>query len=134
MLLLTASFAFLVQIPNDMAAYEKQMQRFISLEDMALEVFAMPEGTPDEELLSQIENRGIYYWNENIKLLAETDKMELPAQIRDRNARLKEYCQLRIRSYKIIYKSIAEKTNAYDAEIDSYNKQIDQIIRELSGQ
>lgn len=109
------------------------MDRFVSMESMALEVYNLPEGTPNETILSEIKERGLYYWNENIKIIDSFKNLDLPLAIRARNSKLKEYCELRIQSYELIYKAIEEDTDNYDNEINEYNQKIETIISELTG-
>lgn len=131
--LLISSFTVYKTLPNDIGQYEKELQQFVSMEAMALEVYNLPEGTPDEKILSEIKNRGLYYWNENLKLIDSFKRLDLPLQVRVRNRKLKEYCELRIRSYELIYKAIEEDTDIYENEINEYNKKIETIIAELTG-
>ncbi len=50
-LFLISSFIIYYQIPNDIVKYEEKMQKFISMESMALEVYKMPDNTPKENLM-----------------------------------------------------------------------------------
>lgn len=131
--LLISSFTVYKSLPNDIVKYEKEMDRFVSMESMALEVYNLPEGTPNETILSEIKERGLYYWNENIKIIDSFKNLDLPLAIRARNSKLKEYCELRIQSYELIYKAIEEDTDNYDNEINEYNQKIETIISELTG-
>jgi rhomboid protease GluP len=120
------------KIPNDFAKYTQKMQKFADMESMALELYKMPENTPNDKILAEIKNRGIYYWNENIKLLNDLDKLEIPQQLHQRNRILLQYCELRIKSYELIYKAIRENTDKYRLQIDDYNKQIEKTIKLLT--
>lgn len=131
--LLISSFTVYKALPNDIGQYEKEMERFVSMESMALEVYNLPEGTPNEKILSEIKDRGLYYWNENIKLIDSFKELDLPLPIRARNSKLKEYCELRVKSYELIYKAIGEDTDKYQNQIDEYNQKIELIITELTG-
>lgn len=128
---LSASYFFLTHTSNDILKFEKSMEKFASLESMALEVYSMPEGTSDEDLLAEIQNRGIYYWEECIALVRETDQLDLPQQLHDQNSKLIKYCELRIESYAIIHKAITENSDKYQAKIEDYNFQIESILKEL---
>ncbi|MGK7392480.1 MAG: rhomboid family intramembrane serine protease [Candidatus Cyclobacteriaceae bacterium M2_1C_046] len=130
--LLISSFPVYKALPNDIVQYEKEMERFVSMEAMALEVYNLPVGTPNEKILSEIKDRGLYYWNQNIKLIDSFKDLELPLPIRTRNSKLKEYCELRIKSYELIYKAIDEDTDKYENEIIKYNQNIEKIILELT--
>lgn len=132
-LILVSSFVVLKKIPNNIGAYDTKMKEFFAMESMALEVYNMPQNTPDDEILQEIKNRGIYYWNENIKLIDSFKELDLPLEIRTRNRILKEYCELRIKSYEFIYKAISEETDQYRPQIEDYDKQIEAKIKELGG-
>jgi rhomboid protease GluP len=119
-------------ISNDLSIYDKQMKRFIAMEAMALEVYHLPETTPKEKLLSEIKDRGIYYWNQNLELVENLNNLKLPQLFIYRNKKLKEYCVLRLASYELMYKAVKEDTNFYDAQIQIYNQQIEQIIKDMS--
>jgi len=117
-----------------MAQYEKEMTNFAAMESWALEVFNLPDSTSDKVILRHLEDKGIYYWNECILLLESFDDLDLPDPIKAHNQKLKKYCNLRLKSYRLIYKSIEENTDQYNREIEKYHREIDQIIRELTGQ
>ncbi len=118
-------------IPKDLAAYETQMNKFASMEAMALDIYEMPEETPKEERLEEIKNRGIYYWSENQKILQTIDKLKLPDELHERNIVLKKYCKLRLEVYNLMYKKIAEDTDKYNQAIEDYDKKIDNVLVEL---
>jgi rhomboid protease GluP len=126
-------FSFIVYkiLPNDIAVYEKEMKRFVNMETMAMQVFSMPENTSNAALMKELQDRGIYFWNENLRLVESCEKMDLPAKIQRRNKLLKEYCVLRIKSYELLYKSIAENSRAYDEELNNYSVQIENKIQEI---
>jgi rhomboid protease GluP len=121
------------KIPNNIAKYDLRMKDFSNMESMALEVYQMPENTPDEQLLTEIKSRGLYYWHENIKLLNELDKLDLPEQLHEQNQKLLQYCDLRVKCYELIYKAIDEESDKYQVQIADYNRQIEAIIDELTG-
>jgi rhomboid protease GluP len=135
-MVLTLSVSYLVyqRTPNDIGKYEEKMQRFATLESMALEFYGKDKNTPSEELLEEIRERGIYYWNESINVVGEADKLSIPDELHQRNRKLIEYCDLRLKSYRLIYKAIEENSDAYNTEIENYNSKIENIIKELGGQ
>ena len=98
---------------------------------MALEVYNLPRNTTNEKILYELKDRGIYYWYENMKLIDSFSEMELPLEIRTRNRLLKEYCELRIKSYELLYKAIYNNTDQYDYQIENYNKLITAKLGEL---
>lgn len=131
--LVISSFSVYRVLPNDMIQYEKEMERFVSMESMALEMYRLPEGTPGEEILFEIKERGLYYWEENLKLIDSFKDLDLPLPVRARNSKIRYYCELRIKSYELIYQAIAEGTDKYENEIDACNKEIEALVLELTG-
>jgi rhomboid protease GluP len=132
-LILLSSFFVYKKIPNDIGKYDAKIKEFVSMESMALEVYSLPENTPNEKILYGLKDRGIYYWNENIKLIDSFKDMDLPLEIRTRNKILKEYCELRIKSYELLCKAISEDTDQYKSQIEDYNHKIEAKIKELGG-
>jgi len=116
----------------DIEKYDTKMKEFISSEAEALAVLSMPKDTPRDQMLIEIKNRGIYYWNDNIQLIYEVEKYNLPPFIHHRNKLLFEYCNLRIKSYELIYKSVENNIETVTPQIEEINKQIEKIITELS--
>lgn len=131
--ILTSSFIIYRKIPNDIGTYDAKMKEFASMESKALEVYKLPPNTPNDKVLNEIKNRGLYYWNENLKLVNSFEKLDLPAEIETRNQLLKEYIELRIKSYELLSKAISENTNQYDQQLEAYNKQIEAKINEIGG-
>jgi rhomboid protease GluP len=109
------------------AEYETGMKDFIEMEKLALESYR-DYSDDKEHILYMIKERGIYYWEENVVLLKNLERLSLPESLHDQNKNLLEYCKLRIKSYNLSYKKINENNNEYDAEIDDLNSQINDIL------
>lgn len=133
LLILVSSFVVYKKLPNDVGVYDAKMKELGSMETKALAVFNMPQDTPKDKILYAIKDKGIYYWKESIKLIDSCKDLDLPLEIRTRNKHLRAYCELRMKSYELLYKAIAEDTDQYQTQIDEYNKQIDAKIAELRG-
>ncbi len=131
--ILVSSFVVYNKMPNDIGTYDNKIREFISMEAMALEVYNLPQNTPNEKILYEIKDRGIYYWYENIKLIDSFKDLDLPIEIKSKNKLLKEYCELRIKSYELLYKAISEDTDQYKTQIEDYNTKIEAKIKELGG-
>ncbi|MBZ4034763.1 rhomboid family intramembrane serine protease [Flavobacterium sp. 17A] len=131
-LVLFSSFAIYKKIPNDIATYDAKIQQFITSEKIALEIYNISKSTPKEKILQEIKDKGIYNWQKNIKLVESFKELELPEEIQNRNEILKEYCQLRIKSYDLMYKSVSENSNQYDQQIAECNKLVEAKISELT--
>jgi rhomboid protease GluP len=133
-LILTLSFFVYKKTPNDIITYDTKMKEFVSMEAKALAVYELPQDTPSDKILYEIKDHGIGYWEKNIVLIDGFEKMNLPIEIRMRNTLLKEYCELRITTYELMYKTISENTDKYQKEIDAFNRQIEAKIKELAGE
>lgn len=131
LVLFVASFLVYIRLPNTLAEYEEKMRKFSSMESKALEALVLPENTPKEEVLYELKNRGIYYWNENKKLVDSLEKMDLPLNLRVKNDRLKEYCDIRIKTYELMYRGIDQETGIYQKQIEFYNRIIEAFISEF---
>lgn len=120
-------------IKNDLPAYDAEMEHFQDMESMALDVYKMPADADKELILEEIQDRGIYYWKECIKLIDGFDRMSLPEELEAQNKKLRTYCELRIESYNLLYRKIKEESDLYDAEIEALDKRIEALIVELTG-
>ncbi|MDB5272340.1 MAG: peptidase [Chitinophagaceae bacterium] len=133
-LILSTCFVIYNSIPRDMSIYNAQMQVFATRENKALEVYSLPQNTPTDTLLDHLKNKGIDNWNKNIALIDELQKLNLTKDLHERNVKLKAYCELREKSYALIYKEIEGNTDRYQGEIEAYNKGIDSLLKELGGE
>jgi rhomboid protease GluP len=120
---------------NDVGVYQKKMEAFVVLEEKALSIYSKLDNTPTDELLREINEISIPSWKEGVKLINETQKLDIPETLRERNRSLLEYCQIRIESYETLYKAISEDTDKYTPEIEEYNRRLEALIKQLgSGQ
>lgn len=109
--------------------YNDGMKDFQEMEKLALEAYdEYGYGYDKEHILYMIQERGIYYWEENIALLTKLERLSLPETLHDQNKNLIKYCKLRIKSFKLSYKKINENSNEYDNDIDDLNSQINDLI------
>lgn len=107
--------------------YQTGMQDFVEMEKLALEAYHDDSETK-EHILYMIKDRGIYYWEENITLLNNLDRLSLPETLHDQNKNLINYCKLRIKSYSLSYKKINENSNEYDSDIEALNERINELL------
>mgnify|MGYP000023540737 CR=1 FL=1 len=124
------SFAIVKNIKSDVADYFNDMQSFEQMEQKALGLYRLPPTSTDQQFILEVDN-GIKYWEECLKIIEKADSYDLPDDLHLRNAQIKEYCHLRIRSYQTMRKAFIEHTNKYDNEIFDLNKAIEKIINAL---
>jgi len=132
-IVLISSAVIYNQMPNDFVKYDQKMKEFVATEAKAINVYNLPDNSSDEIILAEIK-RGIYFWNENIKLVTGLEQLDLPEKLHERNRKLLLYCDLQIKTFDLIYKGIEEDTTKYFPQIEAYNNQIESIIEELTGE
>jgi membrane associated rhomboid family serine protease len=132
-IVLTTSFVAYKKIPNDIGTYDAKMNEFAANEQTALAIYRLPQNASVEDELSSIKDSGIYNWNKNIKLLNETQKLNIPQSLKDKDDLLLKYCNLRLSDYAFIYKQIHENTDMYKDSIAYYDSQIEAVINELKA-
>jgi rhomboid protease GluP len=133
LVILAASFFVYQRLPNDFGAYETRMKEFSTHEQEAISLINTHPNTPDSQYIKALRVKGIADWNRNIAMTKEIENLHLSALLQKRNLKLRAYSELRLKTYELIIKGMEEDTDRYDAQIASYNRQIDGIIRELGG-
>ncbi|MGZ4038329.1 MAG: hypothetical protein ACXVPQ_10910, partial [Bacteroidia bacterium] len=121
-------------INNDIGIYQEKLNVFTEKEKQALKLYTLPENTTKEATLTYIKDSGIVNWKANLQLMDEIATLQLPADVVARNARLKEYCRLRLLCYNLMYKAVEENTEKYKDSINSYDNLIQAIIKEIGGE
>ena len=130
---LTTSFVMYHKIPNGIAKYVDKMKEFSHNEAIALDVFSGKNST-GPGMLPIIESQGIANWNENLRILDEADKLDIPEQLKDRDNKIRQYCVIQLKKYQLLYKTIEQNnTLQYDKSIDSCNKSINAILSSIKG-
>lgn len=128
------SFTIFKKLPNDIGKYDVIIKEFAEKEAIALNVFNKPNSLSQPKILDTIMISGINNWNYNIKLVDSLDKLQLPKVLKDRNQKLRKYCELRTYIYYLVYNDIQKGILIdNDSKINDYNKELQAIIKELSN-
>ncbi len=131
--LLSSSFLIFKNTSNDIGKYDAKMKIFGANEKLALEVFNLPPDTPTDKMIHLLRDSGIYKWNENLKLLDECRPLKLSDGLVKRNELLRRYCLLRINSYELMCRYIADNTESQRNNLAEYNAKIKEVIDSLDG-
>lgn len=107
------------------------MQDFVDMEKMALSSYGNFFDNSKEQILSDLKDRGIYYWDENIALIKKLDKLYLPKEIHIQNENLLEYCELYKEYYQLTYNKVNENTAEYNQELEDIEKEIQTITKRI---
>jgi rhomboid protease GluP len=128
------TYVVLLRIPDDFEAYREKMLSFGKMEEAAVASLRLPPETPVETRIASIRDSGLFYWDKNLQLSMEIQKLKLPEPIHQRNNLLIRYCQLRIASYQYIYRQLRGDSLSADADSASiYGSEINAIIRRLKN-
>ncbi|MGN6213276.1 rhomboid family intramembrane serine protease [Parafilimonas sp.] len=117
---LTTSFIVCFNIPNDIGRYDAGMKIFADNEKKALMLYNNANANTPADTVKAMVASGIHYWNENIKIIKDLDKFQLPDALHERNKIILDYCNLRLRSYELTGKAISENTRNYDSILRTY--------------
>jgi rhomboid protease GluP len=128
---LITSFVICLNISNDIGKYDDKMKIFSENEKKALQLYNATDGNTPADTLQSMVKEGIKYWNENIKIVNDIDKLDLPVQIHERNKIILDYCNLRLKSYELTQKAIRENTTDYNAQITEYTNSIKNDLEKL---
>jgi rhomboid protease GluP len=116
--------------PNTIRLYGEKMATFELRDKEAIAI--LKNLTFDkEEALYQVNDRAMYYIQENIKLLEEIKKWRLPEELEEKNAKFLEYSKLRLESLSLYTQMIETPTGEALAELSSMEKKISQFVDQI---
>ncbi|MDR3094285.1 MAG: hypothetical protein LBU62_06575 [Bacteroidales bacterium] len=112
----------------EMDVYDAGIEKIFNNEDKAMQIYSFPE-EDSIQVISHIDSVAMPAWNENLTILAHLDKIEgLPEVCKKQNELLLQYTKLRIVSFQLIRKAVAENSSEYNAQMDTVNFQLDEIV------
>lgn len=126
------SYAHLAPDDFDTQTYDAGMERFQQNENEALSLFSNLETWSVPRSLRFIDETGIPAWQDNIQILNQLDTITgLYPEFKHQNKVLREYCELRIESYKLLKKALSENTTEYDRAIFAIRDRINELLDSL---
>lgn len=126
------SMIMLTTVDFDPVAYDNGIAAFEHNEQEALKLFTLLDNEQLGSAKDFIHEEGIPAWQRNILILDGLDTLSsLPPDLEQQNGLLREYTELRIKSYELIHRSLTEETDTYDLKIKGMVRRIDQILEEL---
>lgn len=119
------------KIPNDVGSYQNRLTEFSALEEKALNTVNLPENVSAGTQLAAIQH-GIQNWKDALAIMEATLAFDLPESLATQRRLLKEYCELRLKSFELYYKQRQENSTQYDEQLEELNRQIKNKLDELN--
>jgi len=127
------SYAYLEASNPVYEVYNKKFEKFSQNEQASFEFYNHLETNSQFQLIQELNNITIPYWERNKKIIAELDTLEgINDELLNQNKILKEYCELRIQELRLFEKAIKEDTDKYASEIDKIHMQIESKLNEVN--
>jgi rhomboid protease GluP len=133
-LLITGLLVFFYLLKNgkdDTLRFEKEVMKLNQIELKAMTQMQQLQTKTNEEAAKVLRDSALPQWRHFQKEITKTDAYRLGDEFKQKRKLLSEYAQLRVRQTELIYKSINEGTDRYNAEIDEVSEKIDKIIDQL---
>jgi rhomboid protease GluP len=120
-------------IPNDYAVFQRKMNDFTRLESRAVDLLNTIDRASKADQAEAIRT-GIGDWRKSIFILRQANQMDVAEPMKARTDVLIRYCDLRILSYKCIYKRVIDTTSSRGEDsLEYYNGEIKALMDSLKG-
>ena len=125
-------YAFLSTHDEVYDQYEQEMSAFFENETETLVFYDHLESGTNQSLLQELEVV-IPKWKENIIIINATGlKLDLSPELVKQNEILLKYAELRLETFELFKKAIAEDTDLYNLQLQALHRQIDEQIEKLN--
>jgi rhomboid protease GluP len=132
LIFLAVSIGIYNQIPDDVVRYNSKMESFADEETKALALFSLPDNMPKDQLIASVDS-GILHWEKSLKFVNEADNLDIPEELKSRLIYIKRYCELRIKSYGFIKRSLIEDKTQYADSIKIYDSKLEAALKDIKG-
>ena len=133
-LLITALTVFVYlrkNLKDDTLRFEKEVMKLNQIELKAMTQMQQLQSKTNEEAAVVLRDSALPQWKHFQEEIIKTDEYRLDDQFKQKRKLLSRYAALRVHQTELIYKSINEGTDKYNAEIESVSDTIDKIIDQL---
>jgi rhomboid protease GluP len=136
-LLLTALLGFLYIKrfgKDDSLRFEKAVMKLNQIELKAMTQMQQLQQAEDNNAAAKVlRDSALPEWKHFQQEIMKTDRYTLDESFNHKRKLLNEYAGLRVRQTELIYKSVNESTDKYNAEINLVSDRIDKIIDQLGN-
>lgn len=122
---------FIHKIPDDMGRYFKTMDSVSKKEELAVQVYMLPDTLSTETYVACIDD-GLKKWHECDSLIKSLKAADYSEEIVKRNVLLLQYIDLRTESFNLLKKRIVENTYEYDSLLSVKDLEVEKMIKQLS--
>jgi hypothetical protein len=127
-------YFYLIEEDWDISQYNAGLEAFDKNESEALKLFDFNNRTSNLEIVKFIDEVGIPNWEQNLTILNSISEIEnTPSLHENQISLLKEYSELRLKSFILIKNSYKDFSTEYDDEIANLDERIVAIIDELGA-
>jgi rhomboid protease GluP len=133
-LLITSLLVFFYLRKNgrdDTLRFEKEVMRLNQIELKAMTQMKQLQSKTNIEAALVLRDSALPQWRHFQKEIMKTDAYHLDDEFKNKRKLLSKYAALRVRQTELIFKSIDEGTEKYNAEIEDVSNKIDKIIDQL---
>ena len=125
------SFFVYRRIPDDIVRYEQKMKVFASRDSLALDALSRFSDYPKGDQRDDLKAKGMQYMQQNLVLLADVARLRLPAELKERNRKMVNYCQSQLAYFEQATKALDEDSPANNGEVRAYRRRLDSLRKEL---
>lgn len=126
------------QYQYQLQEYWSGMSEFAAMEKRAIDAYYYPYGNDRDGFSKQLENISQYYWEENLNLLKDLDRLNLPENIHDLNQKSITYCKTQLEMVNYMIQDLnaggnvhTEKIQALNIDLKNQIQTITQLIQEI---
>jgi rhomboid protease GluP len=101
----------------ELPQYWSGMSEFAAMEKRAIDGYYYPNGDDRKGFEKQLIDVSHYYWEENLKLIYELDRLNLPEEVHELNSECKTYCETHLKMVNYMLQDLREGKENYDDEI-----------------
>lgn len=121
----------------DQKAYEQKANEIAQNDQQAIKVFSLLNPSPllntaaptKEDIIKDLDE-GVAHYKRNLMLISEIDSIEkLPSVLKEDNAKLRKYTELRVQMFELLKKAVAEDTKVYDAQLEAIANDIQPLLQ-----
>lgn len=124
-----------IATPKEYGIYDKEMKGFYINDNITYEFLNNLEGRDITKIISEVNNKIIPLWEQNIKILKSANQIDnLPSELITQNKSLLTYCDFKIKYIELLKRAIMFDTDKHDKDLNILSFKLDSIIENVNNQ